>query len=560
MAINEVILLSDIPNHSKETYAARYSGPYVIKSSLLKQGVDSIVIDWFRFLGDDKFFDYLEDFITSDTKCVGISTTFLLPDYGGGTKRMGNGMAQLIPNEEEKIDEEAVASSSLYLWEWDNEKLYNWFQKLRQLLDKKNPNAKIILGGHRVNKIIQFCELAPDNYAIKEFCDYLITGFADQIIVQLIEKIKNNEKIEPSFVKQGLNIIMPGKKWDIANNYVPTMKYTKADGIRSRHFLPLEVSRGCAFNCRFCSYDKGHSVKKQMQKIREELIYNYNEFGTTGYSMTTDCFNDDRRFVGAWAETIATLPFKIEWTSYARLDLFNKYPEMMEEMFESGFTAGWFGIETLCHEAGKAAGKGLHPEKVKFLLNELKRKKPDFWLTTYFIIGLPKETKDSLQETLNWLMKQKIIDEVQVSVLGVAPFIEELSSVVDFSAHSKMPEKFGFKKLQFTPTFYWEHDTLNNLECYQIRDQWKDAFYNHKYTRFGGGAHGEYLRIRDLGLDHKQTSVYLKTKFLGGNKIIDIDAKKKRAFKEYVINLSKEHVQDYYNYMKEINNDRLLYG
>ena len=194
MAINEVILLSDIPNHSKETYAARYSGPYVIKSSLLKQGIDSIVIDWFRFLGDNKFFDYLDNFITTDTKCIGISTTFLLPDYGGGTKRMGNGMAQLIPNEEEKIDEEAVASSSLYLWEWDNEKLYKWFQKLRQLLDKKNPNAKIILGGHRVNKIIQFCELAPDNYAIKEFCDYLITGFADQIIVQLIEKIKNNEK------------------------------------------------------------------------------------------------------------------------------------------------------------------------------------------------------------------------------------------------------------------------------------------------------------------------------------------------------------------------------
>jgi len=35
---------------------------------------------------------------------------------------------------------------------------------------------------------------------------------------------------------------------------------------------------------------------------------------------------------------------------------------------------------------------------------------------------------------------------VQVSSLGVAPFIEELSSVIDFSDHSKMPEKFGFKK------------------------------------------------------------------------------------------------------------------
>ena len=194
----------------------------------------------------------------------------------------------------------------------------------------------------------------------------------------------------------------------------------------------------------------------------------------------------------------------------------------MDEMLQSGFKAGWFGVETLYHEAGKAAGKGLRPEKVKYLMNELKRKSPEFWLTTYFIIGLPKETPESLDDTLEYLTKQRIIDEVQVSVLGVAPFIEELSSVVDFSDHSKMPEKFGFRKLQFTPTFYWEHDTLNNLQCNEIREKWKQTFYDHPYTRYGGGAHGEYPRIRDLGLDHKQTVVFLKTKFLGGNKILNI--------------------------------------
>jgi radical SAM superfamily enzyme YgiQ (UPF0313 family) len=559
MATNEVILLSDIPNHSKETYAARYAGPYVVKSSLIETGIDAIVIDWFRYLDEDSFFNYLENFITTHTKCIGISTTFLLPNYGH-SKKMGDGMSQLVANEDEKIDEAAVAASSLYLWEWTNEKLSKWFYKLRKCLDKKNPNAIIVLGGHRVNKIVQFCELAPADYAIKLYCDYLITGYADQMIIQLLEKINNKEQIVPSLEKQGLKVLMPDDKWKIAKNHVPRIRYTKADGIRSRHWLPLEVSRGCAFNCKFCNYEKRATVKKDMYLLSEELKRNYNEFGTQGYNITSDCFNDDRRFVGEWAETIGKLPFKIEWTSYARLDLYNRYPETMDEMLQSGFRAGWFGIETLYHEAGKAAGKGLSPEKVKYLMNELKRKSPEFWLTTYFIIGLPKETPESLDNTLEYLTKQRTIDEVQVSVLGVAPFIEELSSVVDFSDHSKMPEKFGFRKLQFTPTFYWEHDTLNNLQCNEIREKWKQTFYEHPYTRYGGGAHGEYPRIRDLGLDHKQTVVYLKTKFLGGNKIIDLDTKKKRAFKEHVIKLSKEHVQDYYHYMKEINNDRLLYG
>ena len=53
---NHVILLSDIPNQNKETFAARYAGPYVIKSNLISAGFKTIVLDWFRYIKDnDKF-------------------------------------------------------------------------------------------------------------------------------------------------------------------------------------------------------------------------------------------------------------------------------------------------------------------------------------------------------------------------------------------------------------------------------------------------------------------------------------------------------------------------
>jgi hypothetical protein len=130
------------------------------------------------------------------------------------------------------------------------------------------------------------------------------------------------------------------------------------------------------------------------------------------------------------------------------------------------------------------------------------------WTTAYFILGLPKETHESLDETLSWLLKQNIIDEVQTSILDVGPFIEELSGVVDFSDHSRDPEKYGFKKLEFSPRFYWEHDDLNLDDCYIIQDKWKKAFENHPFTRFGGSAHGEYARIRDLGSHTKKQWFY----------------------------------------------------
>ena len=186
--MSQVILLSDIPTHSKETYAARYAGPYVVRSQLEASGYDAIVLDWFRFLKDpDEFFAYLENFVDEETLCVGITTTFLIPEMS--SQAIGGGMGQAVIQQEEipNVTEETVAASSLYLWEWSNKDLEIWFKKLRELLDKYNPKAKIVLGGHRVHKIIQFSELAPDNYCIKKYVDYFLAGYADFTIVTLID-------------------------------------------------------------------------------------------------------------------------------------------------------------------------------------------------------------------------------------------------------------------------------------------------------------------------------------------------------------------------------------
>lgn len=554
---NEVIFLSDIPNQSHETYAARYAGTYVLKSQLLQAGHKTIVLDWFRFLKDeDEFFSYFEQLVDSNTVCVGITTTFLYPNFQNKKLSDSSGFSTLPT--ETKIDKVTTAAYSLYLWEYSNDQLYSWFSRLRAVLDRYNPNAKIILGGARTTRILQMCNIAPDNYAIKKFVDYVFCGMSDQAILKFITKLKNKESINPSVIKNGINFILCDRDdWKVDRSVVPGIFITKQDCYQTHNWAPLEVSRGCGFNCKFCYYETRYSSKRCVKSIAEELIKNYNEFGITGYNLTSDCFNDNRRWVGEWATMVSKLPFKIEWASYVRIDPFHKFPDSMDEMIESGYKAGFYGIETLSHQAGKAAGKGLNPNRVKELLNLLKEKtKGNTWTTAYFILGLPKETKQSLDNTLEWLLNQTVIDEVQTSILDVGPFIEELEGVVDFSDHSRYPEKYGFKKLQFEPRFYWEHDDLNLDDCYEIQEKWKKAFENHTFTRFGGSAHGEYARIRDLGLSHKEAVIYMKTKFRAGKKIINVDEKKKKAFKEYVQDLSKQNVQKYYDRFLEVNRVR----
>lgn len=569
---NEVILLSDIPNQSKETYAARYAGPYVIKSKCLENDIKAIVLDWFCFINDpDQFFSYFENFIDSNTLAVGISTTFLYPPKINDAKLnsaaagLSNQASVVLEQEEhgisnmprtKQITNETVIRQSLYLWHDTEAQLTVWFKKLRETLDKYNKEAKIILGGSRIPAILNTSRLVDDSFALCKYVDYAILGMADDAMPRLVKKLKNKEKIEVNKTVNTVDYIFCDKEpWKAKSQLPNPIMYGKEDCFEKQHWAGLEIGRGCAFNCKFCYYEKRFHNKKDLNVLSDELKRNYYELGIQGYNITADCFNDDRRFVGEWAEMTAKLPFKIEWASYVRVDPFHKWPEMIDEMYASGFRCGWYGIETLSHEAGKACGKGLHPERVKELLGTIKQK-GESWSTGYFIIGLPKETEYSLETTLEWLKTQRVLDEIGISIYDVSPYIEELAGIVDFSEHSKNPKKYGFTKLEFEPDFYWEHEDLNLYDCFRINEYWREELKDHTYTRYGGSAHGEYVRIRDLGLSHRETVVFMKTKFLTGTKMINIEEKKKRKFKDLVINMSKQNIERYYSNFLQINKVR----
>ena len=568
---NEVILLSDIPNQSNETYAARYAGPYVIKSKCLDNDIKAIVLDWFCFINDaNKFFEYFEKLIDENTQVVGISTTFLYPPKIDGAKLntsaaglstqanialdlvQGNGNMPAI----KKITNNSVIRQTLYLWHDTEEQLTEWFKKLRETLDKYNKNAKIILGGSRIPAILNTSKLVDESFALCKYVDYAILGMADDAVPTLVNKLKNNKNIEFDTEVNGIKYIFCDKEPWLAKSKIPDpIIYTKEDCFEKTHWAGIEVGRGCAFNCKFCYYEKRYNNKKDLKILSEELKRNYYEHGIQGYHITADCFNDNRKFVGDWAEMTAKLPFSIEWASYVRVDPFHKWPEMIDEMYASGYKCGWYGIETLSHAAGKACGKGLDPDKVKELLGLVKQK-GESWTTAYFILGLPKETEYSLQSTLDWLLTQKVIDEIGISIYDVSPYIEELAGIVDFSEHSKNPQKYGFTKIEFEPEFYWEHEGLNIYDCYRINEQWKEALKDHSYTRYGGSAHAEYVRIRDVGLTHKEAVIFMKTKFTVGKNLIRLDTDKKKQFKKHIIKQSESNIKRYYENFLQINRVR----
>src|SRR5690606_35918718 len=139
--------------------------------------------------------------------------------------------------------------------------------------------------------------------------------------------------------------------------------------------------------------------------LKTEFVRNYENFGTTVYHFCDDCFNDSRAKVESVCNVIGQLPFKIEWISYARVDLAIRAPETLEMMIESGVKGLYFGVESFNSVVAKNAGKGVPSEQVKqFLLDFKSKYKNQCLLQASFISGLPGETVESFNETGDWLV------------------------------------------------------------------------------------------------------------------------------------------------------------
>ena len=154
--------------------------------------------------------------------------------------------------------------------------------------------------------------------------------------------------------------------------------FDKNDIIFDNEALPIEIARGCIFSCAYCHFDLiGKRVgdwTKNPNAIRDEMIRNYEMFGTTNYMITDELINESISKMQMLCELFQSLPFKIRYTAYARVDLIWRYPEMRELLLDSGALSLTFGIETFNEKAGKAVGKGLDPEKVKETLHYCREK------------------------------------------------------------------------------------------------------------------------------------------------------------------------------------------
>lgn len=356
---------------------SKYAGAFRIASELEKNGYNVQCIDVTAFNTPDRkeiLKELLKKFVTPQTLWVGFSTTFLYRLFGLPATNTQYAYETLIKNKPD-VDLE----------------FRNFLDHIRSLC----PTVKFITGGHR-----DFC---LENYGFKVFIDHV-----DQEVVEFTNWCAGKKgRINLDFFSN----MIKGKEFKEFSS--SSIDYRHKYFIEPFDSLPIEVSRGCIFRCKFCSFPLNGKTKgdwvKNFDIFKNELLRNYEQFGVTNYMFADDTYNDSADKVKAlYDQVFSKLPFKINFTAYMRLDLMMRFPETVGYLKESGIKSAMFGIETINPKSAKAIGKGMNPMEQMDFVRQIKNNEfKDVIVGSGFILGLPYDTMESCLELEEFLGSEK---------------------------------------------------------------------------------------------------------------------------------------------------------
>lgn len=417
---------------------SRYAGPYRVATELRDSGFDVQVIEFFAEMSMQQIEKVLDKYVTSETLFVGFSATL----WGKG----------LSYEENEKLWKTPPLGGlkhQLTIWTdlfpHSDSQMKDVFGSIRD----KNPKAKIVVGGYKaLNRSF-------------EGIDYWVVGQGEGPSVAIARHLRDGEPLR--VLETELGNVITDRMYQFDGFSKCKIYWTEKDHIFPGEDLQIETARGCIFKCAFCAFNlngkKFGDFTKDPEVLRDELIHNYEKFGTTGYMVADDTFNDSMRKVSALYDVFTSLPFKVRLSVHLRLDILMTHPEMALMLKELGVRSVNFGIETFCQRAGRAIGKGADPDRQKNYLYELRDIwKDEVFVSGNFIVGLPHEPVDSIRKTFEWLYDK----DCPLSGISVNALITSNGSpsVNPKGYTDQQMRDFGFVKGHGG----WQHNNISKIE------------------------------------------------------------------------------------------------
>lgn len=295
---------------------------------------------------------------------------------------------------------------------------YHHVLQICQYIKARLPNAIIVLGGPQASVV------AEETIESWPSVDAVVVGEGEVSFPGLLAKLGG----APSDEALGCVLRLPSGGYE---DFGPAPLIEHLDDLPFPDYhlyepeageeLFMEVGRGCPFSCTFCStapyWRRRHRVKSPT-RILAEIDVLRKLHSAERVHFTHDLFTADRKWVEAVCGTLIQSNTPIRWTCSARTDTVSR--NLLQLMASAGCDSIYFGLESGSAETLNAIRKSIPTKQSMEMLRACK----DVSITPNagFIIGLPSETRETIQDTFDLYEEALRLGCKPTHIFGFSPF------------------------------------------------------------------------------------------------------------------------------------------
>lgn len=283
-----------------------------------------------------------------------------------------------------------------------------------------NSNIKVVIGG--IHPTIYSNQILNQ---YKDIIDYVIIGEGEFSFVELLNSLAADKLSALSgidglgYLENNKAVVNPKSKFienldelpspavdllNISDYFTDTTGWHNPKNIPIKTPVPVLTSRSCPKMCNFCSMNLIHGKKirfRSPEKVVEEMKTYINKYGLTYFNITDDNLTLSKPKLITLMNLIIKENLNIQFSTENGVYINNLDEEVLDAMTSAGLARLHLAFETGSdYLRNEVIGKNLYNKKINEVKDIiLKDKYNHVFLYGYFVIGLPEETEETLNET-----------------------------------------------------------------------------------------------------------------------------------------------------------------
>lgn len=307
---------------------------------------------------------------------------------------------------------------------------FNVAQHIRDL-DK---DVLIVMGGPHVNALYE-------QVLMNSAADIAILGEAETTFVDLLQHHRAGKPIGDvrgiAYKENGVVRVSEPRELIRDLDALPFPAYDRfiSDEYASRHWfrdlkhgnrllrdmkwISIVASRGCPFDCKFCStpsFWKRKYRKRSPANIVDEIVHLERKYGYEFIDFGDDIFTLDAQWVVDICNELKRRDSSVLWSCCTRADTITV--ALLNTMKEAGCSLLSFGIESFSANLLEEMNKRIHRDRILRACDMVQ--KADIPLEMLLIVGNKGETDETIGETIRCIQEIKPFG-VDPSILTIFP-------------------------------------------------------------------------------------------------------------------------------------------